>query len=202
MKDLMIDIETLGRNDDTVIAAISCVAFDAEHKPYETKEERDAHYEELVLSGFFVKLDVPSQVLAKRNIHESVVNFWKQQPREAQEYSVLPSPNDVNYKEAAKLFEDYLKEVGYDPKAKCFVWARRCHYDFPKLDHLWVRTIGRELPISYFQFRDTVTFFDILRGTTNGRFNSKFGNPKSFVAHHALHDCALEITKMIECINT
>lgn len=185
---LLFDTETLGKRENAVVTALACVPF---------RFEDNTGYDDLVLNGFFVKFNVPEQLQDyKRTTCPDTLQWWREQSKEARQNSILPSSNDVSLVEGLKQLTEFIKGTGYNYK-KSYVWSRGNYFDFPKIEDLY-RQAGLEVPFSTWKIRDSRTYIDILAGTDNGMYVLKNGTPKNFIHHHALHDAALDVSRMLE----
>ncbi len=185
---LMFDIETLGVREHSVVTTLACIPFTFED---------DKTYEDHVLAGFFVKFDVKDQIKTYARVTDAdTIDWWKRQSEEAKRNSILPSKDDVPQQEGCERLRAFIKGTDYDFK-NAFVWSRGCYFDFPKIEDLY-RDLGQKPPFNGFKIRDTRTMIDVLTGDLRGEYELENGTPASFVKHHALHDCALEIAKMKE----
>lgn len=185
---LIFDTETLGLKERAVVCSLSCVPFCFEEpKPYS----------EIVKNGFFVKFDIKEQITKyKRTTTQSTLDWWKQQGAEAKKYSVTPGADDASMEEGMSELLRFVKASGHSVK-KSYVWSRGNAFDFPKIEDMFDQ-IGETCPYHFYRVRDTRTIIDVLAGTDNGKYTLPGGNPKEFVAHHALHDAALDAAVLIE----
>lgn len=201
------DLEALAKADTGVITSISCISFNF-------KEDKDLSYEELLTRTFYAKLHIADQVKRFGRTHDSeTLTWWKSQPPVAQELSIKPQPNDIPIDTAFAAIRKYLDKNNYDRK-KSYIWSRGNAYDFPKIQDA-IRTMNqgtntftkdynddttnyeRDM-INPFMIRDIRTFSDIVGDTNNGKIElSKDLMPKTFIEHHAQHDIALDVYKML-----
>lgn len=201
------DLEALAKAETGIITAISCIVFDFE-------KDKDLSYEELLNKTFYAKLNIADQVKRFKRTHDTeTLTWWKTQPQKAQELSIKPAPNDVNIDIAFQAIRKYLTKNNYD-KRNSYIWSRGNAYDFPK-----IQDIIREMNLSNneytkyynddtgkyekdminpFMIRDIRTFQDLIGNVNNGKFElPKHLEPSSFIEHHAQHDIAKDVFKMI-----
>lgn len=185
---LNFDVETLGKREGAVVTTLSCVPFSF---------EKDTSYDDLVLSGFYVKFDIKEQIQKyHRSTCSDTIQWWKEQSQEARENSILPSDADVSLEEGLGQLTAFIKGSGYNFN-KSYVWCRGNYFDFPKIEDIY-RCLGLNVPFNTWKIRDTRTYIDILTGVDNGGYTLKGGTPSNFVHHHALHDAALDVARMLE----
>lgn len=188
IQHLMWDLECLGMDDSCVITALSIVPF-----TFEGNET----YDDLVSRGLFVKFSAKDQIENYgRTTDDSTVTWWKQQSPEAKAFSVTPSPSDVPFEQGLDQITRFVATSGVIWKSS-YNWSRGSSFDFPKIEHAYRHT-NLKLPYNTWRIRDVRTYMDILAGSTNGMYQLKNGEPKSFTKHHALHDAALDALKMKE----
>lgn len=186
--NLMFDTETLGTRERAVVTTIACVPFSF---------DVPATFDQLVKAGFYLKLDGRQQIRDhKRETDQGTIDWWKKQPQEAREASILPRADDVSQEEACERLRAFIKRTGYDFKTG-WAWSRGAAFDFPKIESLY-HDLGQLQPINGFMIRDTRTAIDVLTGSLKGDYELRDGIPKTFMKHHALHDAALEVLKLKE----
>lgn len=186
---LMLDTETLGKREDTVILSIACVPF--------TLEDHD-YFKSYLNKGIMIKFSVEEQIKKfHRSITTDTIEWWKQQSKEARDANLKPSPNDMTAVEGLTLLSKFISDSGYNHK-KSYVWARGTNFDFPKIEHFYEDCANLTLPFNTWKIRDTRTYIDILTGTDDGKYELKFGDIDNFVAHNCLHDAAMEAAKLSE----
>lgn len=184
---LMFDVTTLGFNEKAVITRLACIPFTFED---------NTTFEDHLKNGLMVALDVRDQVKTyQRTTDPDTMDWWKRQPEDIKQ-AVKPTQGDLRLPEALDTLRDFVKQTNYDFK-QSYVWSKGSHFDFPKIDDLY-KSINQRPPFNLFKIRDTRTMIDCLTGDLNGNYELANGTPKNFVAYNALHECALEITKMKE----
>lgn len=185
---LLIDIETLGTDPNAVVLSIACVPFVLEVHTY---------FEELVPAGFYVKLDVQEQIKTHhRSIEDSVMKWWKKQPKDVFDAMVRPSSEDMSIKEGLTLLNKFVSGIKSYHFNESYVWSRGNNFDFPILKSLY-QAAGIGLPYNDWRARDVRTAIDIMAGTDNGQYNLRFGGD-GFIAHNPLHDAAMDAARLNE----
>lgn len=186
---IMLDLETLGKREDTVILSIACVPF--------TFEDHD-YYQSYINKGIMIKFDVKEQInVYHRSITTDTIEWWKSQSKEARDANLKPSPDDMTVVEGLTKLNKFIAETGYNHK-QSYVWSRGSNFDFPKLEHLYEDCAKLTVPFNTWKIRDTRTYIDILCGRNDGKYDLKMGIKDNFVAHNCLHDAALEAAKLNE----
>ncbi len=213
VNQLSIDIETLAQSETSIIATFAACVFNF-------KEDANATYEDILEKSFYVKLDIMDQVKRfKRTQDSATIEFWKKQDAEVRTATIKPHPDDIKVDEMLNAFKDYLECSGFDYK-NSYVWTRGIAYDIPKVESL-IKTVAdattenaynfnfkdryakpqEKYLINTFRARDIRTFNDIIGDVSNGIFELPGGNPKGFVKHHAKHDNALDVLRMLHLFN-
>jgi len=138
MRDLMIDIETLGTAPGSVILSIGAVAFDAE-----TGEFGEEYY---------AAIDPQSCIDLGLSVDMSTLKWWMAQSEEA--------------RSAAFAGSDYLSKALYDlhqfvaNAEPSRVWAKPPSFDLVLLESAY-RACAIDIPFHYRTNRDCRTLFDI-----------------------------------------
>jgi hypothetical protein len=187
---LMIDLETLGKRQNSVVLSLACVPFIFENHQY---------FSEYVNNGFHVKFNIKEQMSAyKRCFEKSVVDWWKDQNPEAVKRSFTPNENDVKLRDGIIDLYKFISETGFSYK-NSYIFSRRSNFDFPILEHLIEDSLGLSLPYNTWNIRDSVTYIDIFAGTNNGQYDLQLGTKsEGLISHYALHDAALEAARLNE----
>lgn len=185
---LLIDIETLGTDPDSVVLSIACVPFMLEVHTY---------FGELIKDGFIVKLNAQEQIKSyHRSVEDGVVKWWKTQPKEVFDSMVRPSSEDVNLKEGLTLLSKFVTGIEGYSYNESYVWSRGNNFDFPILKSLY-QAAGLGLPYNDWRVRDVRTAIDIMAGTGDGKYTLRFGGD-GFIAHNPLHDAAMDAARLNE----
>jgi hypothetical protein len=174
--DLMIDLETLDILPSATILTIGAVKFD----PFgddvnEQKCER-----------FYVKVDIDSCDQLGCTISQSTLDWWASQSKEAQEEAFSPDGR-ISITEAM----NQLYKFCWGAKR---VWSHGAGFDVIICEHLF-RKIGKAIPWSFWEVRDTRTLFDL--GINPNR--------PPVLKHHALEDAwnqAVGVQNVFKIIRT
>lgn len=192
MQHILLDLETLGTRENAVVLSLGAVAFSL----YEG-EKND--YDAYILNGFYVKFSVEDQIKTwGRKTEPGTLAWWRDQGEEARKV-LKPSKDDVSMIDGLTMFNAWIKATpGYKFKDS-YVWSRGTYFDFPKIESMYDQA-GLECGFNTWKIRDVRTYIDILTGDTWGKYNPRKA-PQNFVAHHALHDAAMDAYRMVEIFN-
>jgi hypothetical protein len=172
------DIETLGSRASAVVLSVGAVVVDS---------TIDYEYDDLIKNGFYVTLDVASQVESGRKIEKETLDWWGTQGKDAM--SVLaPSSDDIHWRELLPAIFEYFEKNSVNVKT-IKVYARGSHFDFGIMHDLF-RVTGDagayDLPWRWWNIHDSKTVQITL---SDKKVDVK---PEGFIHHHALHDAARE----------
>jgi len=177
------DVETLGKESNSVILSMAAIYFDPETKP---------SYEDLYNSAFFVKFDVEDQVRRlDRKIGKTTMQWWAKQCDIVKAKSLKPNKMlDVKFEDGYEAMRKWAESKKDD---QCYVWARG------NLDQLVLDSFEEQLEIKpiwpFNRWRDVRTAIDILYNTTNGYcpVNYKgFSADAKVIKHNPVDDCAYD----------
>ena len=163
MKDVMIDLETLGTTADAVILSIGAVKFDLN-----TGEMGDA--------GFYASISIESNLQWKRRISEDTLLWWFRQDAAARQ--VFFEPKEV-LDVSLVQFSDWVGTGDYT------VWSNGADFDLPMLAHAFT-DCGIETPWKFYNSRCFRTYKN-LPGAKNIRL------PHAGVKHNALADAVAQV---------
>lgn len=178
MKDLMIDLETLGSTPETPVISLGAVFFDLEKK--------------LLGPTFYMALDVSEQIDRGRKPTGDTIKWWMSQSDAAKRVfheKAQPAANVL------KLFSDWYKTSGnlampvLSERARAYVWGNGATFDISIMEHI-LRDYAIELPWGYNKAMDVRTF---KRFCTKGEQIKKSG-----VAHNALDDAISQANYIME----
>jgi len=184
MKDIVVlDIETLGSVNNSVILSVGMVACDS---------TKDYTFKELIENGYYAKLDVKAQVDAGRKIHKDTLDWWVTQ--DAALKRLKPLKTDLHWKNLREDMIRWLTKQGVDiTKAKYY--SRGSHFDFGILHDLFRITEGcsdTDLPWRFWNLHDSKTVILTLLDVSH-----QLGvEPEGFIHHDCLHDAAREYLAM------
>lgn len=182
------DFETLSQDQiNGVVLSFAMINYSEERfikQPYT--------YQELVNSAKFIKFNVEEQVkVYKRKIDNATLEWWKEQPKEAQQSQLKPSSEDKSITELYSFFIDNA-----DPSNIKKVYTRGNTFD-PIFFEYIMKQVGKEDPYPWWTVRDTRSLID---GMTWGLdINNKFipeGLEENFVKHDPRHDVAMDVMRM------
>lgn len=192
LKHILLDVETLGIRENAVVLSLGAVSF-----RLEPGQRND--YDSYVLDGFYVKFDVKDQVRNYgRKIEEDTLNWWKRQGATAREV-LKPSVDDVAMADGLAEFNAWIRDIDGFKFKDSYVWSRGTNFDFPKIESMYHQANIRS-GFSTWKVRDVRTYIDILTGSDRGVYDVR-ETPNNFVAHHALHDAAMDAYRMVEIFN-
>ena len=157
--DVMIDLETLDVLPTATILTIGAVKFD----PFgDELSEAD-------MEKFYVKVDVDSCDKIGCTVSQDTLEWWAKQSQEAQDEAFSPDDR-IEITDAV----NQLYKFCWGAKR---VWSHGAGFDIIILENLF-RKIGKAIPWSFWEVRDTRTLFDI--GINPNR--------PPVLKHHALED--------------
>ena len=177
------DVETLGKESNSVMLSMAAIYFDPETKP---------SYEDLYNSAFFVKFDVEDQVKRlDRKIGKTTMQWWAKQCDIVKAKSLKPNKAvDVKFEDGYEAMRKWAESKKDD---QCYVWARG------NLDQLVLDSFEEQLEIKpiwpFNRWRDVRTAIDILYNTSNGYcpVNYKgFSAESKVIKHNPVDDCAYD----------
>jgi len=153
-RDIMFDLETLGKRSGCAVLSIGAVAFD----PY---ARFDGQHQAISLENqYFAKISLASCKEAGLFVDKQTELWWKDQSPEA--YSNAfggTTPLQV----ALQGFSDWLFEIcgrNSDGEAVCNVWSHGEDFDQPILNHAF-EVLGMKKPWPYNGGRDTRTALEM-----------------------------------------
>jgi hypothetical protein len=180
------DVETLGKQSNSVILSFACIHFNPDDTP---------SHAELKQNAFFAKLNVADQIQRlKRTSGKSTIEWWAKQCENVRNKSFKPLPSDEIFEDAYERLREWAKTKNDN---KCWVWARG------NLDQLVMDDIEEQLGIEpvfkYERWRDVRTAVDFLYGTTNGYVKvnvppwvESFDPALHITKHNPIDDCVFD----------
>jgi hypothetical protein len=183
----MFDIETLGKESNSVILSMAAIHFKPEDKPT-PQELRD--------SAFFVKFDAKDQIKRlNRKVGRTTMEWWAKQCENVRKKSFNPSPEDVRFEEGYEAMREWAKSKN-DPK--CWVWARG------NLDQLVLDSMEEQLGLDaiwkFERWRDVRTAIDFLYETNRGYCDVDYPgfDPSLHITkHNPIDDCVFDVMMMV-----
>tara|TARA_Y100000004_G_scaffold196483_1_gene266632 strand:- start:316 stop:858 length:543 start_codon:yes stop_codon:yes gene_type:complete len=154
----MIDLETLGTTQDSVVLTIGAAKF----SPFNTNEPTDKLY---------LKLDTSDQVEKGRIIDEGTLKWWGQQDEEVRK-DTFSEHDRICVEAALDTLADWFKDCSK-------VWCQGPSFDFPMLGHLY-RNYDKKQPWNFWLERDSRTVTGLVPEDIKSKIN--------FAAHNAMED--------------
>lgn len=166
---VMIDLETLGTAQDTIVPIIGACIFSPT-----TGEITDT---------FYAHLNQKDQQTLGRTTTPATIEWWKQQSDAAKKELLKPGRP---FKDVMEEFADFL------PK-KCVVWGNGATFDISILENCF-RMLGMNIPWAFWDVRDVRTVVD-LAGKLPKEYRVEKGEFKfEGVAHNAADDARHQAT--------
>ena len=174
MKDLMIDLETMGKTPDGVIVAIGAIPFDL--------------FSGATGDPFYVKVDPDSCVEAGLTIDPDTVAWWERQSPEARaEWQGTPESPAYPLREALRMFLGCYRHPELKP------WGNGATFDITILESAHA-AVGMRPPWNYRQPRDMRTLIDVAERKMGGKLKAK---QPAHTKHKAIEDCRFQIAKCV-----
>jgi len=171
--DVMIDLETLDVLPTATILTIGAVKFDPLGRDVEEKS----------CEKFYVRVDVDSCDRLGATVSQSTLDWWAGQSQEAQNEAFDPN-NRISIEDAMTQ----LYKFCWGAKR---VWSHGAGFDVIILEW-YFRKIGKAIPWSFWEVRDTRTIFDL--GINPNR--------PPVLKHHALEDAWNQAVGVQNVFNT
>ena len=171
--DVMIDLETLDVLPSATILTIGAVKFDPLGKDVEEK----------ACEKFYVRVDVDSCDRLGATVSQSTLDWWASQSAEAQNEAFDPNGRIDVHDAMAQLYK-----FCWGAKR---VWSHGAGFDVIILEW-YFRKIGKAIPWSFWEVRDTRTLFDL--GINPNR--------PPVLKHHALEDAWNQAVGVQNVFNT
>jgi hypothetical protein len=159
LSDIMIDLETLATSPNAAVLTIGAVRFD----PFGNEIKMPS------CQKFYVKVDIDSCDELQLDVNDATIEWWAQQSKEAQEEAFSPDGR-IHVREA---FNQLYKFCWGAQR----VWSHGAAFDTVICENIF-RKIGKAVPWSFWEVRDTRTLFDL--GINPQR--------PPVLKHHALED--------------
>jgi hypothetical protein len=183
----MFDVETLGKESNSVILSMAAIHFNPEDKPT-PQELRD--------NAFFVKFDAKDQIKRlNRKVGRTTMEWWAKQCENVRNKSFHPSPQDVRFEDGYEAMREWTKAKN-DPK--CWVWARG-NLDQLVLDSM-EEQLGLESIWKFERWRDVRTAIDFLYETNRGYCDVDYPgfDPSLHITkHNPIDDCVFDVMMMV-----
>jgi hypothetical protein len=169
----MLDIETLGKRNDSIILTIGAQLFDPSVQGWETRRQRHIHTGELYDPYINIRVDVDEQEQLKRTTDQETLNWWAKQSPAAQADS-FSLDDRVSLRDSLLLLT-----LLAEPCKR--VWSKGPVFDIVILEHAFSQ-LGLPVPWKFWNVRDARTVYSLtpkLANRTNG--------------HLAIEDCRNQI---------
>lgn len=183
----MFDVETLGKESNSVILSMAAVYFNPDDQP---------DHKKLFDEAFFVKFDVEDQIKRlHRKVGKTTMQWWSKQCENVRNKSFRPNPAiDVKFEDGYEAMRQWAASKNDD---KCWVWARG------NLDQLVLDSFEEQLEIKpiwpFARWRDVRTAVDFLYGTNVGYCDvetppwmNKFDPFIHITKHNPIDDCVYD----------
>lgn len=171
MSHVMIDIETLGVSNNSVIATIAAIKFEL--------NDVYSHLDEM--QTFYKRIDINSCKSLKMKTSKDTLNWWSKQPENAKR-EIFSEQNRVSIRTALRELSDFCKGCTQ-------FWSQGVCFDFPILENAFLKC-KMSFPWKFWQIRDTRTIFSFCEVER-----------KKQNLHHALHDCHDQINTLKKAYN-
>ena len=177
--DLMLDIETLGTENNTTVIQLSSVAFDI------TNGDIISEFNEFVDIGQTKEL----------NVTGSTVKWWLK--TDVNLFKELIEKGNISEVEAFSRFYWWIKEL--QETYSVYIWGNGLLFDCAIVKTKLIQ-YGFTYPISYKNDRDVRTIVDLYcakKGITEKQFKD-IHKSDDLVAHNGLDDCKFQIKFVVE----
>jgi len=168
MKNVMLDLETLGTVPGCIVLSIGAVAFDP---------EADALGDE-----FYTVVSTPSCLSHGLRSSESTIEWWSRQSEKAQEVLRSAKHGGLHLEDALSDFTVYLVQFGLD---KVRLWGNGSDFDNAILSTCY-HAVNGEAPWSPWNNRCYRTLKNLIRGPKlkrEGTYHNALDDAKSQALH-------------------
>jgi len=189
--DFVLDFETLGTSEDTVVLSLAFLPFD---------REAQKSFSEYLDDCWYWKFDVDHQFYLGRTMSEATLEWWDKQDPEVKKAQFEPSDEDVKLRTMLIELADSMKQAGINNKS--IGWARGKEFDFGIMTSI-VKMVKDQIPkdelalneayfpVPFWQRRD---IRDYIAGCVVDPMVTKvplpMGSLSGFEHHNPIHDCA------------
>ncbi|MGD1416455.1 3'-5' exonuclease [Bacillus stercoris] len=183
--DIMVDIETLGKESDSTIIQISAIAFDILTGDH--------------ISTFNEIADIEKNEMSLE-IDASTLKWWLKTNKEL--LTNLLNSGWYSSETVLELFGEWLRTQSNDIK-NVYLWGNGILFDNKMIQHQ-MELNGYEYPIFYKNDRDVRTVVDLASvklGLSEKELKDKLKD-NSLVEHNALDDVRYQIRLVVECYKT
>lgn len=209
--DLMVDIETLGTDPNSVILQVAIVPFSPNPKNEvpDTREELGGDYfgyTDKSTFGFTSTISVFTNMLLGRTVSQDTINWWND-PKRADNLASMVQKIDGDGADDARevLLEIYHIFAKLNEHFDMYLWCRGYDFDLPILDYAMRQAVeyaakhtgdtpAYKTPWNYWAKRDVRSWVDMLKLV--GIEPTKVETP-----HDAWADCMKQIKEVQEVIS-
>ena len=183
----MIDLETLGKKQDSIILTIGAQIFDptSEHLWVENSI-LDPVSGDRIPGELNIRVDVDEQEILGRKTDEDTIKWWANQSPEAQE-EAFGEQDRIPLKDALTTLARMVEVCG--PKKSARVWSKGPTFDIVMLEHAMEQS-GVRVPWSFWNVRDARTVYGLCP-----QLDTRKWGP---ISHRALDDCRNQIMLLKE----
>lgn len=171
MKEIMLDIETLGNTSSAVITSIGMVEFDINTK--------------VTGRTFYNKFDIKDQLDRGRKIDISTVEWWLKQDRAVFIESIGGSVPPMNNEELLNQINQFIFSCDKEP----YIWANGVNFDITIMESLFATYNKSQVWV----YRAPMDFRTFKRFNAHNKHFYKAVN-----AHNALDDAVAQAKFILE----
>ena len=178
MRDVMVDIETLGTSPGSIILSIGAVEFDP--------------YGQGLGDSFYINVDEASSRAVGLTHDDSTVAWWAD-PARAMAKLALSNPPPIAVGSALGLFHTFVRKAG-----GC-LWGHGATFDSVLIEAA-SKKCGQRTSWLYHAVRDTRTLFAIVQGGGDARALIARHRKPGEAHHNALVDAMAQARAVQECM--
>lgn len=168
MKDIMLDIETLGNKPGCIILAIGAVKFDLQTGA--------------LGESFFARISMADSISKRFKNEGATMDWWQQQDPELREYMFTGKE---------KIFDVFKKFWKYS--YGCNVWGNGIMFDNAIMRHTYEKLGFKQNPWHYRNDRDLRTIIDLALNQLGIPCWQPGEDEKGLKQHHPLHDAIKQV---------
>ncbi len=177
--DLMVDIEALGKFNDSIILTIGAQLFEPEEIGWITEPQWDSVIQENYLPYMNIRIDVDEQEAMGRSIDDGTMRWWAKQSPEAQE--------EAFSLENRYPLRDALLQLSVLARSCRRVWSKGPLYDYAILEHA-LNQCKIPNPWKFWNVMDARTVYRLVPDEVLG--------DKTVNGHIALDDCRNQVVML------
>lgn len=183
MKHLIVDVETLGIHEDSVVLQVTAAMYDPDRK--------GELFDKVEIKNW--KLNAKLQARS-RKVDKDTLKFWEEQPKEVQKAALIPHSDDVEPEVFCDEMADWIRSFKYEKKSDMF-WQRGTK-DSDWLTSLFMMNGWEfgQMPWSWGRIRDIRTCVDVLGMSTklNG-YPDNIDELRDMVPNYRRHDSESDV---------